>query len=127
MAIVDDPAPAYRRLRQLTEAKRVAQRSSAGFNPARREDVRLFAAVLDGDHIARGFRNKDIRNVVFGGGEPSSRRQSAATGRLLKRLHHRHWLAKIPRTRRWRVTESGRHVLSAAVKLYQQTWPELAA
>jgi hypothetical protein len=126
LAIVDDPAPAYQQLRQLTEPKRVAERSSAGFNPTRDEDVRLFAAVLDGDHIARGFRNKDIRAALFGS-ESSSRNRSAAVGRLLKRLHHRHWLAKVPRTRRWRVTETGRQVLSAAVKLYKQNWPELAA
>jgi hypothetical protein len=126
LAIVDDPAPAYRHLRDLTETKRVAQRSSAGFNPARREDVRLFAAVLDGDHIARGFRNKDIRAALFGS-ESSSQSRSAGVGRLLKRLHHRLWLAKVPRTRRWRVTETGRQVLSAAVKLYKETWPELAA
>jgi hypothetical protein len=127
LVIVDDPAPAYQQLRQLTEAKRVAERSSGGFNPARQEDVRLFAAVLDGDHIARGFRNRDIREALFGTDKPSSYRQSAAVGRLLKRLHHRHCLAKIPRTRRWRVTEMGRRVLSAAAKLYHQTWPELAA
>jgi hypothetical protein len=127
LAIVDDPAPAYQHLRQLTEPKRVAQRSSAGFNPARRDDVRLFAAVLDGDHIARGFRNKDIRAALLGSDKAASRKQSAAVSRLLKRLHHRQWLAKVPRTRRWRVTEAGRHVLSAAVKLYRQTWPELAA
>jgi len=127
LAIVNDPAPAYQQLRQLTEPKKVAGRSSAGFNPARREDVRLFAAVLDGDHIARGFRNKDIRAALFGATTSTSTRQSAAVGRLLKRLHHRQWLAKIPRTRRWRVTEAGRHILSQAVKHYGQTWPELAA
>ena len=127
LAVVDDPAPAYQHLRHLTEPKRVAERSSAGFNPARREDVCLFAAVLDGDHLARGFRNKDIRAALFGNTEPASRQQSAAVGRLLKRLHHRQWLAKIPRTRRWRVTQTGRNLLSLAVKLYRQTWPELAA
>ena len=126
LAIVDDPAPAYRELRQLTEPKQVAERSSAGFNPARREDVRLFAAVLDGDHIARGFRNKDIRAALFGAAA-SSRQQSAAVGRLLKRLHHRQLVAKIPRTRRWRITDAGRHLLSRAVQYYGQTWPELAA
>src|SRR5450631_1608834 len=127
LAIVDDPAPAYQQLRQLTEPKRVADRSSAGFNPARREDVRLFAAVLDGDQIARGFRNKDIRAALFGTVGSTNRQQSAAVGRLLKRLHHRQWVAKIPRTRRWRVTDAGRHLLSVAVKHYGQTWPELAA
>jgi hypothetical protein len=82
---------------------------------------------LDGDHIARGFRNKDIRAALFGTIGPTNRQQSAAVGRLLKRLHHRQWLAKIPRTRRWRVTDAGRHLLSVAVKHYGQTWPELAA
>ena len=127
LAVVDDPAPAYQQLRQLTEPKVVAGRSSAGFNPARRDDVRLFAAVLDGDHIARGFRNKDIRAVVFGPDAKPASRQSAAVGRLVKRLHARHLVAKIPRTRRWRVTEAGRQLLSLAVQLYHQSWPELLA
>lgn len=126
LAVVEDPTPAYQELRQLTEPKTVAGRSSAGFNPARSDDVRLFAAVLDGDHIARGFRNRDIRTAVFGTDTKDPRR-SAATGRLLKRLHARQLLAKIPRTRRWRITESGRHLLGLAVQLYHQTWPELMA
>jgi hypothetical protein len=127
LAIVDDPAPAYQQLRHLTEPKVIADRSYAGFNPARRDDVRLFAAVLDGDHIARGFRNKDIRAALFSADAKPAPRQSAAVGRLLKRLHTRHLLAKIPRTRRWRVTESGRRLLSLAVQLYRQSWPELLA
>jgi hypothetical protein len=129
LAVVDDPAPAYQDLRQLTEPKVVDGRSSAGFNPARRDSVRLFAAVRDGDHIARGFRNADIREPLFGHPKPLvlQRRASAAVGRLLKRLHVRHLVAKIPRTRRWRVTERGRHLLGLAVQLYKVSWPELAA
>jgi hypothetical protein len=127
LAIVDDPAPAYQQLRQLTEPKVLAGRSYAGFNPARRDDVRLFAAVLDGDHIARGFRNKDIRAALFGTNAKTTPTQSAAVGRLVKRLHVRQLVAKIPRTRRWRVTESGRPLLSMAVQLYRRSWPELLA
>jgi hypothetical protein len=127
LAVVDDPAPAYQELRHLTEAKVQAGRSSAGFNPARRADVRLFAAVLDGDHIARGFRNQDIRVALFGAASQAGSRQSAAVGRLVKRLHARQLVAKIPHTRRWRVTEAGRQILSRAVQYYSKTWPELAA
>jgi hypothetical protein len=129
LAVVNDPAPAYPELRQLTEPKVVDGRSYAGFNPARREDVRLFRAVLDGDHIARGFRNGDIREPLFGHPKSSvqQRRASAAVGRLLRRLHVRQLVAKIPRTRRWRVTERGRHLLGVAVQLYHYSWPELAA
>jgi hypothetical protein len=129
LAVVDDPAPAYPDLRQLTEPKVVAARSHAGFNPARRDDVRLFKAVLDGDHIARGFRNADIRAPLFGiqNKVDEKRRASAAVGRLLKRLHVRHLVAKIPRTRRWRVSEHGRQLLGMAVQLYGCAWPQLAA
>jgi hypothetical protein len=129
LAVVNDPTPAYPELRQLTEPKVVEGRSYAGFNPARRQDVRLFRAVLDGDHIARGFRNGDIRGPLFGTPKTSSeqRRASAAVGRLLKRLHVHHLVAKVPRTRRWRVTEPGRHLLGAAVQLYRCSWPQLAA
>jgi hypothetical protein len=127
LAVVDDPAPAYQQLRQLTEPKTVAGRSYAGFNPARRDDVRLFAAVLAGDHIAQGFRNAHIRLKFFGAASAPNTRHSAAVGRLLKRLHNRQLLAKIPRTRRWRLTNDGRHLLSQAVQLYAQRWPELLA
>jgi hypothetical protein len=129
LAVGDDPAPAYQDLRQLTEPQVVKQRSYAGFNPARRDDVRLFLAVLQGDGIARGFRNADIRSALFAvlKTKDQQRRASAAVGRLLKRLHVRQLLAKIPRTRRWRVTERGRHLLGLAVQLYRQSWPQLAA
>jgi hypothetical protein len=127
LAVVDDPTPAYQDMRRLTEPKQVAGRNSAGFNPARRDDVRLFAAVLEGDHLARGFRNKDIRAVLYGAHSKPTPQASAAVGRLLKRLHHRRLVAKIPRTRRWRVTDAGRRLLSLALQLYQTTWPELAA
>jgi hypothetical protein len=127
LAIVDDPTPAFQELRKLTEPKIDRDRNSAGFNPARRDDVRLFAAVLHGDHIARGFRNKDIRSALCGSRSQPHSRQSAAIGRLLKRLHTRQLIAKIPRTRRWRVTDTGRRLLSATLKLYHQTWPELQA
>jgi len=129
LAVVEDPAPAYQDLRQLTEPKVVERRSFAGFNPARREDARLFAAVLGGDHVARGFRNRDIRELLFGCPKQSSleRRASAAVGRLLKRLHVRHLVAKIPRTRRWRITQRGRHLLGLTLQLYKSSWPQLAA
>lgn len=126
LSVVDDPAPAYQALRKLTERKKVSGRSSSGFNPARRDDVQLFAAVLQGDHITRGFRNQDIREQLYPRSKSNSR-ESAAVGRLLKRLHTRGLIAKIPRSRRWRLTNAGRHLLSTVTNFYDQTWPELLA
>jgi len=126
LTVVDDPTPAYQELAKLTEPTKVEQRSYAGFNPARREDLRLFAAVLDGDHIAQGFRNKDIRKVFFTPTQDpaATNQQSAAVSRLLKRLHLRGYVAKIPRTRRWKATDHGRRILGDAVAVYRRYWPE---
>ncbi len=112
LAAVDDPTPAYDDLRTLTEPKRQQDHSYAGFNPAREQEAQLFQAVLAGDHIAQGFRNQDVRVPLFGDSNDRKKRQrqSAAVGRLLKRLHVRGLIAKVPHTRRWRVTNKGRRI-----------------
>jgi hypothetical protein len=128
LAVVADPSPAYRQAERLAQPKVARGRSYAGFNPARRHDVRLFAAVLRGDHLLHGFRNADIRRLLHGEAtHPDVRRQQgAAVGRLLKRLHVRGLLAKIPRTRRWRLTEVGQRLLGGVVRLYYDGLPVAA-
>jgi len=122
LSAVDDPTPGYDEMKRLTERTRQKGRSYAGFNPARKEEARLFAAVLAGDHIARGFRNQDIRVALDSGSVKDSRRhrQSAAVGRLLKRLHVRGLVDKVPRTRRWRVTDRGRRLLGDTLATYRR-------
>ena len=120
LAAVNNPVPAYNDLRTLTEPQRQKGRSYAGFNPAREDEARLFAAVLAGDHIAQGFRNKDIRLALSADDAKKKPRLSAAVGRLLKRLHVRHLVAKVPRSRRWRVTETGRRILSDTLAVYRR-------
>jgi hypothetical protein len=122
LAAVDDPTPGYDDLKQLTERRCQQGRSYAGFNPARQEEARLFAAVLAGDQIAQGFRNKDVRAALYNEPPRDSKRHrhSAAVGRLLKRLHVRGLVMKVPRTRRWRVTDEGRRILSDTLKTYQR-------
>ena len=119
---VDDPTPGYDDLKILTEPKRAHGRSSAGFNPAREEDACLFAAVLAGDHLGKGFRNKDIRIAVFGRAKDSKRRQrhSAAIGRILNRLHMRGLVKKIAHTRLWRATERGRRIMGDTLSTYRR-------
>jgi hypothetical protein len=128
LAAVDDPTPSYDDLRQLTERQRHGRRSYAGFNPAREEEARLFAAVLAGHHIPQGFRNKDIRTVLYAEGarDPERHRHSAAVGRILKRLHVRGVIVKVSRTRRWRVTDEGRRLLSDTLKTYRRYQAQVA-
>ena len=125
LAVVDDPAPAYRQVEELTEPVVVSGRVHAGFNPASPADVRLFQAVLAGEHLLHGFRNADIRSALYGTTEEvgERRRQSHAVGRMLKRLHVRGLIAKVPHSHRWHVSKRGQQVLGAVVQLYHHGIP----
>ena len=126
LAVVDDPAPAYRSLRRMAEPVRYRGRQVAGFNPAAESHVALFRAVLRGDHTIRGFRNGDVRKALgLSSRNPEHRRRaSAKVSRLLKRLHIHGQIAKIPRSRRWRVTKMGYAFMSFAIRLHDEQFAQ---
>ena len=125
LSVVNDPTPAYRRVQELTESKIHQGRRYAGFNPARSRDVRLFQAVLSGSHELRGFHNPDMRNQLFRESRDpvERRRQATNVSRLLKRLPVKALIAKIPRTRRWRITAKGRSRLGTILQLHYHGLP----
>ena len=69
------------------------------------------------------MRNRELRLRLFGPSAVSDRRRSAHVSRLLKRLHLRGLPAKIPRSRRWRVTQLGHAVMTTAVLLREEDFP----
>ena len=87
--------------------------------------LRLFQAVLSGAHELRGFHNCDIRESLHGVvRDPAERRRRAsAVSRLLKRMHVRGLIARIPRKRRWRVTTRGHSLLGAMIRLHYHGIP----
>ena len=91
--------------------------------------MRLFQAVLAGENLLHGFRNADIRVALYGASEDPGerRRQSHAVGRMLKRLHVRGLIAKIPRSHRWHVSKKGHQVLGAVLQLYHHGIPAAIA
>ncbi len=128
LSVVNDPAPAYKQVGVLVQTKQSAGRRYAGFNPARREDVQFFRAVLHGEHELRGFRNADLRRLLHQNDhDPQQRRRNqTALGRRLQRLHVRGLIAKIPHARRWKVTLLGHQTLGACVRLYYHGLPTAA-
>ena len=82
------------------------------FNPLSDEDQRIFKALLSGDNTINGFRNRDVRERLAD--TPFLRtcgknmcKRSAKVTRLLKRLQIYGLIAKVPRSRRWRLTKKG--------------------
>jgi hypothetical protein len=127
LATVRDPTDAQQDLGKMGNAIRRNGRSYRGFNPIAKLDIALFAAVLRGEHFIMGFRNRDIRRQLFPKTKDALtvRRQGSRVSRLLKLLHIHQFIAKIPRSRRWRITTKGHRILSTVLKLHYQDYPKL--
>lgn len=129
LSAVDDPTQAYGLLQELTNPKRENGRSVRGFNPLHAEDVRLFTVLLRGEHNLLGFRNGHLAQHLYPNvRDPEQlRRISSRISRLLKRLRTFRLIAKIHKSRRYRITKKGLHLLSATIHLYEEHMPELLA
>jgi hypothetical protein len=128
LAQVDDPTDAIRTLDRLTTPKQVApQRTAKAFNPIARDEVQIFRALLSGDHTLRGFSNPELRDKLRDSPHLKNiedpKRKSGKVTRILGRCHAHGLIAKIPRSRRWRVTKSGRIAMSAAIQLRDMQFP----
>jgi hypothetical protein len=91
-------------------------RQFRGLNPLGDEDSRLLEGVQRGEYLIAGFRNRDLRQWLYG--EPShdatvARRQSNRVGRLLSLLRAHGLIQKVPKTHRYQVTPRGTEQITA--------------
>ena len=127
LSAIEDPTAALADLRQLGRPVVRQGRRARALNPLAREDLELIRAVARGEFLVNGFRNADIRARIFAPARDkiSRRRLSAKVTRLLQRLHVHQLIAKIPRSRRWRVSSKGRAITSAVINLHDHGLPDL--
>jgi hypothetical protein len=125
LADLQDPGQARRALDRMAVPASTSTRRLRGFNPANPDDARLFAAVLRGEQVIAGFRNRHIREALFGVTEDrlTARRQAARVTRLFNRLHAHGYIAKIPHTHRWHVTRIGRVTMAAVLDVRDNAFP----
>jgi hypothetical protein len=129
LAAVEPPVKAMRDLQRLACSRRQNGRPHRGFNPLAKDDLDLFAAILRGEHALQGICNRDVRRELFGetGDHDFRRRQANKVSRFLRRLHVHGLVAKIPRSRRWRLTVRGNLLVNVFLKCHYEQYPELLA
>jgi len=84
-------------------------------NPLNPTDAQWLQWVNDGRWLIKGFRNRDLRELLF---KPTTdlkrrRRQAAQITRRLALLHAHGLITKISKTHRWQVTATGRRFITA--------------
>lgn len=127
LAAIQNPAAAQKQLERVCEPVAYKSRRQRGINPLRQDDLELFKAAMRGEHCIHGLRNRDLATAL-GLSKPQdaaeTRRQSARVTRKLHLLHAHGLLAKIPRSRRWRVTVRGAEIMGAAIHYRERALPE---
>jgi hypothetical protein len=107
--------PLSRVAEKLCRAVIVEGRRYRALNPLAADEARLLEAVSRGEWLVAGFRNREIRQVLFGEApdEATRRRQAGRVTRLLGLLRAHGLIKKIPRTHRYLLTTEGTSVIPA--------------
>ena len=93
------------------------------------EDQALLEAINRPEFLIAGFRNRDLARLLYPGAEttPASRRSAAARVSYRIRILRGHRLiGKLSRTRRYRITEKGHDIATAAITSQKVTVQQLA-
>jgi len=126
MAVVDDDSQARQLLDRATKPAKLAGRCKRALQPLSSADQELFLVVMRGEHRLRGFRNRDLAEKLYP--KPTKdreerRRRCGRVTRVIQLLRSHGLVAKIPRTRRYRITQGGEILMSAAIKAKEVYFP----
>ena len=99
-------------------------------NPLSAEDGQLLEAVNRGEFAINGFRNRDLRQLLFskpGKNKAEQRQQSAAITRKLRLLRAHGLIHKVPKTHRYQLSPHGTAVINALLTARQASAAKLGA
>lgn len=101
-----------------------------GLRPWSVQDLELLKAINRPEHQLAGFRNIEISLQLFPNAQNSLKTKRAASGRISYRLgllRAHGMIAKIPNTRRYRITKKGRGICTALLLAQHATIKQLNA
>jgi hypothetical protein len=130
LSVVGLPTPIHQLLDPVSRPRTVNERPFRPLRPIAPEESACFARLLDGRALLEGVRARDLREVLDGRALSDPADQRRLTGRVSRRLrlYRAHGLiAKVARTRLYRVTPKGHQVMTAALACRAATLEQLAA
>jgi hypothetical protein len=129
MATVEDQTPLGELTRDLGKPTTWKGRSVRALNPLAPGDVELLEAINRGEFLLNGFRNRDLRTLLFPDAASASpaeaKRQAAKVTRLLRLLRGHGVITKVPKTHRYQVSAEGRSKVTALLAARQANTEQL--
>jgi hypothetical protein len=116
MAAVEQTTPLKDLAQPICQAVKTKAARARALNPMSLEDASLLETVTRGEFMINGFRNRDIRTLLYGK-QPADKKQakriSAKVGRKLRLLRAHGLIKKVPKTHRYQLTDKGRLTITA--------------
>lgn len=96
-------------------------------NPLAADDAALLEAVSRGEFLVQGFRNREIRTLLYGEAKDKvqEHRQAAKVTRQLRLLRAHGLIQKVAKTHRYQLTEQGRKTIAALLSARAANTEEL--
>src|SRR6516225_1168314 len=120
LSVVKKPAPTQAVLDPVSRPIIKENRRYRGLRPITPDEASLFQAVLRGEHLLKGFRNRDLRRYLSSFDETdqvAGRRVSGRITRQLRMLRAHGLIRKVSRSSYYRITSKGHHVMTTALRI----------
>lgn len=126
LANVEEPKPLAELTKDLGRRRKWNGRSIRALNPLAPDDVALLEAIGRGEDAINGFRNRDIRQRIYGDAPVAERRaQAAKVTRLIGLLRGHGLISKVAKTHRYQMTEHGRQTVAALLSARRASTEQL--
>jgi hypothetical protein len=117
LSVVTDSTPAAEVFDPVSRPTNYRGRRVRALRLGDASDLALLNAICRGEFSTSGFRNRDLRAILFPQSQTASkddvRRFSARVSRLLRILRAHGVIKKIPKSHRYRITASGNRLTAA--------------
>jgi hypothetical protein len=116
LASVEDTTSLGELAARLCQPVKRHGRRLRALNPYAPADVELLEAISRGEFALNGFRNRDLRQLLFADDAASpqeKRRHAAAVSRKLALLRAHRLIRKVPATHRYYISANGRTIVTA--------------
>jgi hypothetical protein len=121
LATVEDKTPLKDLTEDLCRPVQWHGRQVRALQPLQVDDATLLETINRGEFLLDGFRNRDLRKLLYEQTEPAppstpeDRRRAAAVTRKIRLLRAHGLIQKVPKSHRYQVTEWGRTAIAALI------------
>jgi len=129
LAAVEHDQPLGTTVQSFCQPAEFQGRRVRALQPLGSDDGLLLTAVIRGEFALNGFRNRDLRPLLFGDADitpTEAKRQASKITRLLRMLRGHGLIQKVPKTHRYILTDTGRQTITAIQTAKQASTKKLS-